>query len=167
VFSLTELDTERVSNGLNIDVTVGAFPDRVFHGVVKFISPTVDPATRTLRIKAEIDNHEGHLRPGLFARVSLGVAPRSGVTMVPEEALIQRTEGALLFKIGAENRVQRISVTTGARDSGRVEVHGNIAPGDRVVRRGHGGLVDGAVVAVRDTEPRAVAAQPKGEGAEL
>jgi membrane fusion protein (multidrug efflux system) len=169
VFSLTELDTERVHEGQNIDVAVGAFPDRVFHGVVKFVSPTVDPATRTLRIKAEIQNAEGHLRPGLFARVSLGVSPRSGVVMVPEEALIQRSEGAVLFKIGPENRVKRITVTTGAHDAGRVEVRGDVRPGERVVRRGHGGLADGAVVAVRDAEPRAVASK-KGEepeGAEL
>jgi membrane fusion protein, multidrug efflux system len=165
VFSLTELDTERVRLGQQIEVAVGAFPDRVFHGQVTFVSPTVDPATRTLRIKAEIDNSEGHLRPGLFTRVSLGVSPRSGVVMVPEEALIQRSEGAVLFKIGPENRVKRVVVTTGARDGGRVEVRGDVAPGERVVRRGHGGLVDGAVVAVRDTEPRAVASQ-KGDGAE-
>jgi membrane fusion protein (multidrug efflux system) len=169
VFSLTELDTERVRPSQQIDVSVGAFPDRVFHGVVTFISPTVDPATRTLRIKAEIDNDEGHLRPGLFARVSLGVSPRSGVVMVPEEALIQRSQGAMLFKIDAENRVKRVTVTTGVHDSGRVEVRGDVRPGERVVRRGHGGLADGALVAVRDAEPRAVAAQ-KGDavaGAEL
>src|SRR6185295_13412497 len=162
VFSLTELDTERVREGQGIDVSVGAFPDRVFHGTVTFISPTVDPATRTLRIKAEIENDEEHLRPGLFARVSLGVAPRSGVVMVPEEALIQRSEGAMLFKIGDDDRVKRIAVTTGARDAGRVEVRGDVRPGERVVQRGHGGLADGAQVAVRDAEPRAVAAQ-KGE----
>jgi len=162
VFSLTELDTERVHPSQQIDVAVGAFPDRVFHGVVTFISPTVDPATRTLRIKAEIDNDEGHLRPGLFARVSLGVSPRSGVAMVPEEALIQRSQGAMLFKIDAENRVKRVTVTTGVHDSGRVEVRGDVRPGERVVRRGHGGLADGALVAVRDAEPRAVAAQ-KGD----
>ncbi len=169
VFSLTELDTERVRPSQRIEVSVGAFPDRVFHGVVTFISPTVDPATRTLRIKAEIDNDEGHLRPGLFARVSLGVSPRSGVVMVPEEALIQRSEGAVLFKIGADNRVKRFAVTTGVHDAGRVEVRGNVAPGDRVVRRGHGGLADGASVAVRDAEPRAMAAQEgdEAEGAEL
>jgi RND family efflux transporter MFP subunit len=169
VFSLTELDTERVREGQAIDVSVGAFPDRVFHGVVTFISPTVDPATRTLRIKAEIKNEEEHLRPGLFARVNLGVTPRSGVVMVPEEALIQRSEGAVLFKIGADNRVKRVAVTTGARDGGRVEVRGDVHPGERVVQRGHGGLADGAQVAVRDVEPRAVASQKgeKAEGAEL
>ena len=168
VFSLTELDTERVRPGQQIELSVGAFPDRVFQGVVTFISPTVDPATRTLRIKAEIDNDEGHLRPGLFARVSLGVSPRSGVVMVPEETLIQRSEGAVLFKIDAENRVKRIAVTTGVHDAGRIEVRGDVAPGDRVVRRGHGGLADGATVAVRAAEPRAMAAQPgDDEGAEL
>src|SRR4026207_151839 len=73
VFSLTELDTERGRGGQEIELSVGAFPDRVFHGTVTFVSPTVDPATRTLRIKAEIDNEEGHLRPGLFARLSLRV----------------------------------------------------------------------------------------------
>jgi len=169
VFSLTELDTERVRDGQRIEVSVGAFPDRVFHGVVNFISPTVDPATRTLRIKAEIANDEGHLRPGLFARVSLGVSPRSGVTMVPEEALIQRSEGAVLFKIGPDNRVKRIAVTTGAHDAERIEVRGEVAPGERVVQRGHGGLADGAIVAVREGPPHAVAAQrsAESEGTEL
>jgi membrane fusion protein, multidrug efflux system len=169
VFSLTELDTERVRTGQKIEVSVGAFPDRVFQGEVTFVSPTVDPATRTLRIKAEIDNDEGHLRPGLFTRVSLGVAPRSAVVMVPEEALIQRSEGAVLFKIGPEDRVKRVAFTTGVHDAGRVEVRGDVRPGDRVVRRGHGGLADGAQVAVRAPEPRAVASQKgeKTEGAEL
>ena len=84
---------------------------------------------------------------------------------MPEEALIQRSDGAVLFKIGAENRVRRVAVTTGAHDGGRVEVRGDVHPGERVVRRGHGGLADGAQVAVRDAEPRAVAEQ-KGDGVE-
>jgi membrane fusion protein (multidrug efflux system) len=158
VFSLTELDTERVRPGQKVDIEVGAFPDRTFEGVVRFIAPTVNPATRTLRIKAEIANTEGLLRPGLFARVNLGVAPRRGVVMVPEEALIQRSEGALLFKIEPDGRVKRILVSTGVQDAGRIEVRGDIAPGERVVRRGHGGLADGAMVVVREGAPSAVAA---------
>lgn len=157
VFSLTELDTERVRSGQSVDVVVGAFPDRVFEGVVRFISPTVDPATRTLRIKAEIDNSDGLLRPGLFARVNMGVAPRNGVVMVPEEALIQRSDGAVLFKITEDGRVKRVTVDTGTQNAGRIEVRGDVAPGERVVRRGHGGLADGAMVVVREGEPSAVA----------
>jgi membrane fusion protein, multidrug efflux system len=160
VFSLTELDTERVRPGQKVDVSVGAFPDRVFSGEVTFVAPTVDPATRTLRIKAEIDNADGLLRPGLFARVSLGTTPRRGVVMVPEEALIQRSEGALLFKIGEGDRVSRVAVQTGVHDGGRIEVRGDVVPGDRVVRRGHGGLADGAVVVVREGPSSATPARP-------
>lgn len=165
VFSLTEFDTQRVAVGQHIQVHVGAFADRSFEGVVTFISPTVDKDTRTLRIKAEIDNTENLLRPGLFARVNLGTDQRKSVLMVPEEALVQREGGASLFVIGADDRVRRITVETGIQSKGRVEVRGELSAGDRVVRRGHGGLADGMVVVVRDSQSTAVetaAGEPDG-----
>jgi membrane fusion protein (multidrug efflux system) len=71
--------------------------------------------------------------------------------MVPEEALTQRADGAFLFRIGADDRVERVDVQTGVRSGGRVEIVGPIYAGERVVRRGHGGLSDGMVVVVRET----------------
>lgn len=175
VFSLTELDSERVGEGQEVTISVGAFPDRSFNGTVSFISPTVDPATRTLRIKAEVANDDGLLRPGLFARVSLGAKARTNVMMVPEEALIQRSDGALLFRIGADDRVEQVRVATGVSANGRVEVRGDVAVGDRIVRRGHGGLADGAEVVVvegprssrapRDVADTELAAEPDAEAA--
>jgi membrane fusion protein (multidrug efflux system) len=151
IFSLTELDTQRVAPGQHVEIQVGAFADRSFEGVVTFVAPTVDPATRTLRIKAKIDNAEGLLRPGLFARVSLGVSRREGVLMVPEEALIQRADAAYLFRILEGERVERVRVETGAQHAGRVEIlDGAVEAGDRIVHRGHGGLSDGMVVVVRE-----------------
>lgn len=158
IFSLTELDTQRVRLGQTVEISVGAFPDRVFEGVVTFVAPTVDPATRTLRIKAEVDNAEALLRPGLFARVNLGVARRENVMMVPVEALLQRAGGASLYRVIDEDRVERISVETGATANNMVEVRGDLRVGDRVVRRGHGGLADGMVVVVRDSGRPPVAA---------
>lgn len=152
IFSLTELDTERVRLDQPIEVRVGAFKDRAFHGKVTFVAPTIDPATRTLRIKAEIDNSEGLLRPGLFARVSLGVSRRENVLMVPEESIVQRASGAYLYRILEEDRVERVMVETGAKEDGRVEVRGGLKAGDWVVKRGHGGLAEGMVVAVRERE---------------
>jgi membrane fusion protein (multidrug efflux system) len=152
LFNLSESDTQRVVSGQRVKVHVAAFPDRAFEGVVTFIAPTIDPATRTLRIKAEIDNADNLLRPGLFARVNLGTDQRKSVLMVPEEALVQREGGASLFLIGEGDRVRRVIVETGVQTKGRVEVRGEIAAGDRVVRRGHGGLADGMVVVVRDAE---------------
>ncbi len=160
IFSLPELDTQRVRLGQPVGVRVGAFEDRVFEGVVVFVAPTVDRQTRTLRIKAEIDNREGLLRPGLFARVSLGVSRREGVLMVPEEAVIQRASGAAVFRIDEEDRVQRVPIETGARDGGRIEVRGGIRAGDWIVQRGHGGLADGMVVAIQQRQPAPPSAPP-------
>ena len=165
VFSLTEFDTQRVSVGQHIQVHVAAFADRAFEGVVTFIAPTVDPGTRTLRIKAEIDNSENLLRPGLFARINLGTDQRKSVLMVPEEALVQREGGASLFLIGEGDRVRRVVVETGTQAKGRVEVRGEISAGDRIVQRGHGGLADGMVVVVRDSRSTSVetaAGEPVG-----
>lgn len=163
-FSLTELDTERVRLGQRVAISVGAFPNRRFEGTVTFISPTVDPATRTLRIKAEVDNPQGALRPGLFARVNLGVATRENVLMVPAEALIQRASGVSVYRVVAsaeeaegEGRVERITVEAGASDGGMVEIRGEVRPGDQIVRRGHGGLADGMSVAVQGASPAPLA----------
>lgn len=160
IFSLTELDTERVRVGQRVEIQVGAFPNRLFQGRVSFVAPTVDPATRTLRIKAEVDNDDGLLRPGLFARVSLGVAERENVLMVPAEALIQRVGGVSIYRVtagGAEGQVERVAVQVGASDGDYVEVRGPIRPGDRIVRRGHGGLANGMTVAIRASDRPPVA----------
>jgi membrane fusion protein (multidrug efflux system) len=142
-----------VENGQSLEISVGAFPYRVFDGVVTFVSPTVDPATRTLRIKAEVDNAEGLLRPGLFARVNLGVAQRENVLMVPAESLLQRAAGVSVYRVigaaGDEARVERVQVETGVTSGSFVEIRGDVKAGDRIVRRGHGGLADGMVVVVR------------------
>jgi membrane fusion protein (multidrug efflux system) len=150
IFSLPELDTERVRVGQPIEVKVGAFRGRSFQGEVIFVAPTIEPETRTLRIKAEVDNSEGLLRPGLFARVNLGVSRRERVMMIPQESIIQRSSGAYVFRVLGDDRVERVDVETGAVDDGRIEVRGSLTEGDWVVERGHGGLANGMVVAVRD-----------------
>jgi len=163
-FSVPELDTHRVRNHLQVAVEVGSWPDQSFEGIVKFVSPTIDPETRTLRIRAEIDNADRALRPGLFARVNLGVSRRQGVTMVPEEALIQRAHDTSIFKILPDQRVERVSVVAGTAKAGLVEVKGDVQPGDRVVRRGPAGLVDGAVVRVLDDPSAGIPAVAAGKG---
>lgn len=161
VFSLTELDTQLVKNGQTVSLEVGAFRDRTFKGVVMFVSPTIDPDTRTLRVKAEVSNTAGMLRPGLFARVSLGLSQREGVLMLPDEAVTRRADGAFVFRLADGDRVERVEIQTGAQDGERIEVLGPLSAGDVIVQRGHASLLDGAQVAVREnpTGRPAVAAE--------
>jgi membrane fusion protein (multidrug efflux system) len=152
-FHLAEVDSSRVSKGDPVGVRVAPYPDEIFHAIVTVISPTIDPTTRTLRIKAELAINNGRLRPGLFARVDLGVSERFDVPMVPEEVVLLRSDGSVVYRLVEGNRVERVSVGTGVQREGRVElVGGELAVGDLVVARGQTQLVDGMVVSVRNPD---------------
>lgn len=156
-FHLAERDSGRAAVGAPVAVRLTPFPDEVFEARVTVVSPTIDAATRTLRVKAELPNPDGRLRPGLFARADLGVAVREGVPMVPEEAVLQRADGPVAFRLGAGDRVERRALELGAFRGGRVEVRSGLGVGDVVVLRGQGDLVDGSVVSVRDAAGVALA----------
>lgn len=153
-FHLPEADSSRVKVGDPVEVRVSPYPDEAFHADVTVVSPTIDEATRTLRVKGVLANPEGRLRPGLFARVDLGVAERHGVVMVPEEALLQRADGSVMFRMAGTDHVERLNVETGVHRDGWIEVRRGVAPTDRVVVRGQTELIDGSAVSVRDADGR-------------
>lgn len=163
-FHLPERDSSRVVVGAPVIVRVAPFPDQEFAATVTVVSPTIDPSTRTLRVKAALANPDGRLRPGLFARADLGVAVRDGVAMIPEEAVLQRADGPVAFRMVGADRVERRNLELGVIRGGLIEVRSGLAPGDRVVLRGQSDLVDGAVVSVRDVAGQPAAQAPTAVG---
>jgi len=155
-FRVSEVDSSRVKVGQIVGVRVAPFPDEVFLATVTVVAPTIDPATRTLRVKGTLPNPDTRLRPGLFARADLGVARREAVLMVPEEAILQRSDGQVVFRFVADNRVERRVVKTGVFKDGRVEIVDGVSSGDKIVTRGHTALVDGALVVVREPDGSAL-----------
>ena len=151
-FYLPEVDSGRVAAGQIVDVRVAPFPDESFDGEVSVVSPTIDPRSRTLRVKALLPNPGGRLRPGLFARIDLGVALRPNVAMVLEEAILRRAEGSIVFRTGDDNRVERVAVETGTHSAGYVEVVKGLSPGDQVVSRGGDRLSEGQLVVPRNPD---------------
>jgi membrane fusion protein (multidrug efflux system) len=146
-FSVAERDSARVHIGQLVRVAVAPYPNEAFEGEVSVISPTVDSKTRTLRVKARIANPDGRLRPGLFARTDLGVAKREGALLVPEQAVLQRTEGEIIFLATADGHAQRVVVKTGLHRDGKVEIVEGLAADDEVIVSGHAALVDGSPIA--------------------
>ena len=154
-FSIAERDSARVALGQEVVVRVSPYPEEVFSGAVSVISPRIDTRTRTLHVKARIANADGRLRPGLFARVDLGVATREGALVVPQEAVLLRADGQVVYTVtraGAEDRVRRVVVETGLHQGVRIEVVSGLAPGDEVVTRGHTALADGVLVSRRNPD---------------
>ena len=80
------------------------------------------------------------------------MAQRANVMWVPEEAVLQRADGAVVFRLIADDRVERVAVETGVHREGFVEVRSGLRPSDHVVTRGHASLVDGAVVSPRNLD---------------
>jgi membrane fusion protein (multidrug efflux system) len=148
-FTLAEIDSSKVALGHPVEISIAPYPDETFAATVSMISPTIDPRTRTLRVKAELANPDGRIRPGLFAHTDLGVSERRGVIVVPEDSIVQRADGSVLFRLTAEGRVERLSVETGVRIEGWVEITQGLSPGDVVVVRGQSRLDDGVAVSVR------------------
>jgi membrane fusion protein (multidrug efflux system) len=138
-----------------VAVRVAPWPDEGFRAVVRFVARRVDARTHTLLVRAALDNADRRLRPGFFAAVDLGVASRKAVAMIPEEAVLQRADGEVAFRVGAGQRVERLLIRTGEHRDGLVEVTEGLATGDRIVVRGHYALSHGAAV-----QPRRPDGQP-------
>jgi cobalt-zinc-cadmium efflux system membrane fusion protein len=136
---LYEQDVASARVGAPAVVSLQAYPGKSWPGEVSYVSHTLDPHTRTLDIRVELDNPDGTLRPGLFGRISL--SPEGNVAdqvpTIPQSA-VQRIEGqALVFVATDEPGVFRPAfVTLGARARGKVEVRDGVVEGDQVVVSG-------------------------------
>ncbi|MCH8132079.1 MAG: efflux RND transporter periplasmic adaptor subunit [Myxococcales bacterium] len=151
-FHLSEVDSSRVAVGQSVEIRVAPYPNEIFRAKVSVVSPTIDVTTRTRRVKAVVANPDGRLLPGTFAHVDLGVTERSGVVMIPKEAVLQRSDGSVIFRLVGSDKVERIRVEPGIHRDDLVEVRGVIGAGDWIVVRGQTGLIDGSVVSLRNED---------------
>ena len=102
---------------------------------------------------------------GSAVRVDLPAARQTAGLMVPRDAVIVRSDGAHVFRVGKGDVAERIAVRVGNGDSQRVEVTGTLKPGDRVVVRGGERLRQGQAVKVAagaGTKAAAAPAAPRG-----
>lgn len=135
-FSVPESDLGQLAPGRPVSVVVDAFPDQAFEGEVVAIEPVIDPDTRSAKLRARIGNPGLRLRPGQFARVTLGTGEQQAkALLVPEQALMQEGDTRYVYAI-ADGKAKRVEVTTGQRVPGRVEVTSGLKAGDQVVVAG-------------------------------
>lgn len=147
-FSIPELSQSRIKAGQTVAFTADAVPDGTFTATVSALDPSLDVNGRALAVRADFDNKNGTLKPGLLVRVTVKGEPRAAV-LVPEEAIVQRGDNAFVYTV-ADNKVAQVKVKTGKRLDGKVEVSG-IADGDTVVTAGATGLSNGAQVEIVST----------------
>jgi len=127
-----EADLPSVRLGMSAAIETASAPGRKLRGPVTFISPTVEAATRTTKVRVEIENPGGRLKPDMFADVTLEVDLGSAL-VVPAGAIIDAGARKLAFVDLGEGRYEPREVTLGARaDAGFVVLSG-LAAGEKVV----------------------------------
>lgn len=104
---------------------------------IVYVSPRLDASTRTLEVKARLDNRQGTLRPGMFGRVRLTVNVSPEACVIPAAAVTLSAEGSRVVVMNAEDRAEFRAVTAGRRVDGLVEITEGLAAGERVVVEGH------------------------------
>lgn len=130
-------DTPFLKLGQTMIATVEGVPGREFEGEVIFISPQVDPTTRTTTVRLAVENPELSLRPGMFATATLASQRAEAALLVPREAILDTGTRKVVFVSMGDGHFEPRKVRTGvSSDDGNVEVLEGLAAGDMVVTSG-------------------------------
>ncbi len=176
-----EKELPKLHDGLAARLTAPALAGAVYHGIVRRLSPVVDPKSGTVKVTVGIPDWQG-LRPGNYVDVALVTDVHPDALLVPKRALVYDQDQVFIYRLagapapgeeGAEKAagptVERVLLETALEDKEHVEPAGDLlAEGDRLVVSGQAGLKDGARVRVLEraaapAAPAAAASAPAEE----
>src|ERR1043165_3893318 len=131
-----EKDLPRVRGGQQVKVSTTAFPGTTFSGRVIFVNSVVDPDSRTVKVRTEVPNPDGRLKPDMFANVEVITDVAGSAISVPQSAVLE--DGGKSYVFVADNGAfKKLQVQTGIRTGERVEIVDGLKSGDRVVIKGN------------------------------
>lgn len=128
-----EKDLSLVREGQPARVSIEAYPGETFAGRVTFVYPTVTLEARTGRVRVELANAQGKLKPGMYARVVLEVPTGEPRLMVPREAVHATGERAWVFVRGPDETLIAREVETGLVADREIEILAGLEEGETVV----------------------------------
>ena len=137
--NIYEKDLGRVKKGQEVLITVTPYSDRVFTGRITYLSDTLDPATRMIKVRAELENPERLLKPEMFATVKINVG-RGFSLAIPESAIQREGENTIVFVAlpppykGGEFEKRVVSI--GTEVDGYHQVLSGLKEGERIVTKG-------------------------------
>jgi Cu(I)/Ag(I) efflux system membrane fusion protein len=130
-----EQDLAQVRIGQAVKIGVDAYPGKEFSGKVAYIYPTVAPETRTAKVRVELANPGGLLKPDMYASVQLAAGGQAKVLAVPDSAVLDSGMRQVLLVQRAEGLFEPREVKLGQRGDGYAEVLHGVAEGEMVVVR--------------------------------
>ncbi len=136
IANVREVDAPLMKVGLPLEVHVLAYPGRVFKGKVFYVAPSIDPNTHRLSVRADVENPDGALKPGMFANFSIITGEAATAPAVPQEAIVYEGERARVWVAGEGDTLALREIRTGRTSDGMVEVLAGLSAGEKVVTSG-------------------------------
>jgi len=136
--NIYEQDIAKIQKGQTITLRTEAYPGKVFTAKTNFIAPTIDPDTRALVIRCDVDNPDGLLRPDMFASGKLQLGSTQAVVL-PQTAIVRVREMRYVIIKTAADTFRRFAVKGYDLDGKQFAVIDGVDPGMQV-------LIDGAVL---------------------
>jgi Cu(I)/Ag(I) efflux system membrane fusion protein len=122
--------------GTRVSATTPAAPGQRFEGRVQALLPEVDPLTRTLKARLELDNASGRLVPGMFVQMRFENAGRGKSLLLPSDAVIRTGQRSVVMLALDEGRFVPVEVVTGLEANGQIEIVKGLQLGQKVVLSG-------------------------------
>jgi membrane fusion protein (multidrug efflux system) len=170
-FRLPERFVARVRPGQAVELTLDALPGRKFTARIDALDSQLDANGRSVLVRARLNNGDGVLRSGMFARVRAVFEVRQAARVVPEEALVPVGERQFVFRVvdGPDGGkvAQRVAVKVGMRLPGKAEIVEGLEAGESIVVAGQSRLTRGDSIPVRVVDlsrPRGGPAGADGKG---
>lgn len=132
--NIYEKDLGQVQVGQQVRVKVASLPNRTFVGRISVIGSAVEGETRVVPVKAELDNPDGLLKPGMFAELNLLTGRSSAVVLaIPQSAIVETNDKKTVVFVQNGNAYQPAEVSLGQTSGDLVEIKSGLFDGDRVV----------------------------------
>jgi cobalt-zinc-cadmium efflux system membrane fusion protein len=136
IANVREVDAPVMHLGLPLEVHVLAYPDRVFKGKISWVAPSIDANTHRLPVRAEVENPDGALKPGMFANFSIITGEASTAPAVPLSAIVYEGAEARVWVAGDGDTLALREIRTGRTSDGMVEALAGLSAGEKVVTSG-------------------------------
>lgn len=137
----------KIQVGQSIPVVITALENKEVTGVIETISPQANSKDSSYIVKIKIDNPNGELKAGMFAKVLVQAENKDNVLIVPNQA-IKMENGVNYIFIVENSKIRKVAVNTGISDNKFTEVSGNIKENDDIITEGQSILADGEKVNV-------------------
>jgi cobalt-zinc-cadmium efflux system membrane fusion protein len=136
IADLPEKDITLAKTGLPVEIKVSSYPDEVFKGTVAYIADQIDPSTRTVKVRTEVDNSLGKLKPEMFATIFITTQIMSDVLAIPQEAVQTDGNKKIVFIDKGNGGFEKREVSLGNQVDSFYQVVSGVKPGERIVTKG-------------------------------